>query len=85
VDVYTGVTREERRIEGHISSPPIVSPTGRRSSRTEPPGGLNVWTMDLAGGGRPHRDREGIGWPAWSPDGKTLAVELMRAATLGSA
>jgi Tol biopolymer transport system component len=36
--------------------------------------------MDLAGG--PARliadDAEGVGWPAWSPDGKTFAVELMR-------
>jgi Tol biopolymer transport system component len=81
VDVDTGVTREERRLEGHIASCPIVSPDGKKLvAHGALEGGLNVWAMDLAGG--PARaltgDREGIGWPIWSPDGKTLAVELMR-------
>jgi Tol biopolymer transport system component len=81
VDVHTGVTREERRIEGHISWPPSVSPDGKTLvAHGAHQGALNVWTMDLAGGpARPlTRDPEGIGWPVWSPDGKMLAVELMR-------
>ncbi len=81
VNVDTGVTREERRVEGHIASPPIVSPDGKTLvAHGARQGGLNVWAMDLAGGpARPlTEDREGIGWPTWSPDGRTLAVELMR-------
>ena len=41
---------------------------------------FQVWTADLPGG--PPRqltnDPEGLGWPSWSPDGRTLAVEALR-------
>jgi Tol biopolymer transport system component len=39
-----------------------------------------VWSTDLAGGEarRLTDDAEGIGWPVWSPDGRQVAVEMMR-------
>jgi Tol biopolymer transport system component/DNA-binding winged helix-turn-helix (wHTH) protein len=41
---------------------------------------FQVWTASLPGGSpRPvTSDPEGVGWPAWSPDGSTLAVEALR-------
>jgi Tol biopolymer transport system component/DNA-binding winged helix-turn-helix (wHTH) protein len=43
-------------------------------------GTLNVWTQRLDGGPRRQVtfDQEGIGYPQWSPDGRWLAVEIMR-------
>jgi Tol biopolymer transport system component len=82
VDAETGAAREHRRIESHITMPPLmISPDGQslvgQGARN---GALNVWVMDLAGG--PSRaltnDSEGVGWPAWSPDGTQLVVEVMR-------
>ena len=45
-----------------------------------PGGSTNVWTMPLDGGPRRQItfDKEGIGYPTWSPDGRSIAVELMR-------
>jgi Tol biopolymer transport system component len=41
---------------------------------------LNLWTAPLDGGDARAvtDDREGMGWPVWSPDSRSLAVEMMR-------
>jgi Tol biopolymer transport system component len=41
---------------------------------------LNVWVAPVVGGDPVPvtGDKQGAGWPIWSPDGKTIAVELMR-------
>ena len=60
-----------------------VTRDGRRAAfmRVTPDNGVfQVWTADLPGGEpRPATDDpEGAGWPAWSPDGRLLAVEALR-------
>jgi Tol biopolymer transport system component/DNA-binding winged helix-turn-helix (wHTH) protein len=84
VDLDTGLVREHRRLEPHVTSAPRLSPDGTRlAAHGALRGGIAVWLMDLDGG--PARrltdDREGVGWPVWSPDGESLAVEIMRSGT----
>jgi Tol biopolymer transport system component/DNA-binding winged helix-turn-helix (wHTH) protein len=84
VDLDTGLVREHRRLEPHVTSAPRLSPDGTRlAAHGALRGGINVWLMDLDGGAarRLTHDREGVGWPVWSPDGESLAVELMRSGT----
>ena len=60
-----------------------VSGDGRRVAFMRMPSDedvFQIWTADLPGG-TPRRvtdDPEGMGWPTWSPDGRTLAVEALR-------
>jgi Tol biopolymer transport system component/DNA-binding winged helix-turn-helix (wHTH) protein len=62
---------------------PRVSPDGARAAFMRPSSDddvLQVWTASLPGG-TPRQlthDPEGVGWPVWSPDGRTLAVEALR-------
>jgi len=46
----------------------------------EPSGVMNVWTQPLDGGPRRRvtTDAEAVSYPVWSPDGRTLAVEIKR-------
>jgi Tol biopolymer transport system component len=81
-DVETGDTKEHRPMEEHLFWMPVLSPDGRSlAAHGARQGGLNVFVMDVDGA-RPSRaltdDAEGTGWPSWSPDGATIAVELMR-------
>ena len=41
---------------------------------------MNVWTQPLEGGARSQvtHDAEAVSYPVWSPDGRTLAVEIKR-------
>ena len=61
---------------------PRPSPDGREVAFhvIQPDGVMNVWTQPLDG--RPRRrvtsDAEAISYPIWSPDGKSLAVEIKR-------
>jgi Tol biopolymer transport system component len=43
-------------------------------------GAMNVWTrhVDGTGGRRLTADAEAVSYPAWSPDGRSLAVEIKR-------
>jgi Tol biopolymer transport system component/DNA-binding winged helix-turn-helix (wHTH) protein len=59
-----------------------VSPDGKSIAYWSPDknGGLNVWTQSVDGG-PPRRitsDPEAVNFPAWSPDGRWLAVEIKR-------
>jgi Tol biopolymer transport system component/DNA-binding winged helix-turn-helix (wHTH) protein len=60
-----------------------VSRDGKRvvfMRMTSPEDVFQVWTAELPGG-TPRQlttDPDGMGWPAWSPDGRTLAVEALR-------
>jgi Tol biopolymer transport system component/DNA-binding winged helix-turn-helix (wHTH) protein len=70
----------------HIGSTmPHVSPDGARFAffRLEPDGSSNVWTQSLTGGA-PRQITSGVSasYPAWSPDGRWLAVELERDADM---
>lgn len=61
---------------------PRLSPDGRSVVYNSKSGGvtLNVWRMEMRGG--PPRqltfDRELLGFPSWSPDGGTLAMQVKR-------
>lgn len=46
----------------------------------EPSGGINVWTQSLDGGPRRRvtSEKDAISYPAWSPDGRWLAVQIQR-------
>jgi TolB protein len=62
---------------------PRVSPDGRDLAfwSLEPNGAMNVWIQRMAGDAVRRRvtaDAEAIGYPAWSPDGRWLAVEMKR-------
>jgi Tol biopolymer transport system component/DNA-binding winged helix-turn-helix (wHTH) protein len=69
-----------------VSGADINSPTLSPDSRVvafhavEPSGAINVWTQPLDGGARSQvtRDAEAVSYPVWSPDGRTLAVEIKR-------
>jgi Tol biopolymer transport system component/DNA-binding winged helix-turn-helix (wHTH) protein len=69
-----------------ISSNDIRSPRLSPDSRTiafhviEANGAMNVWTQPLDGGPRSRvtSDVEAISYPVWSPDGRSLAVEVKR-------
>ncbi|MFN8096606.1 MAG: winged helix-turn-helix domain-containing protein [Vicinamibacteria bacterium] len=81
VDVETGVTRRQAVLARHLHWPASISPDGTRVvAHGAVEGPLNVWEMSLSGGEarRLTDDREGAGWPVWSPDGRQLALELMR-------
>jgi Tol biopolymer transport system component/DNA-binding winged helix-turn-helix (wHTH) protein len=59
-----------------------VSPDGRELAYhvIQPDGAMNVFTRPL-GPGEPRQittDREAVSYPAWSPDGRSLAVEIKR-------
>ncbi|MGE3843921.1 MAG: winged helix-turn-helix domain-containing protein [Vicinamibacterales bacterium] len=61
---------------------PRISPDGRDIAywRLEPNGAMNTW-IQAAAGGAPRRltsDPEAANYPAWSPDGRWLAVEIKR-------
>ena len=61
---------------------PRLSPDGREIAywKIEANGSTNIWTQSLDGGS-PHRvtaDAESISYPAWSPDGQWLAVQIKR-------
>ena len=59
-----------------------LSPDGRRIAFhvIDPGGAVNVWTAPLDGGPRRRvtQDAEAVSYPAWSPDGQWLAVEIKR-------
>ena len=61
---------------------PRPSPDGREVAFhvIEPSGVMNVWAQPLAGGPRRRvtSDAEAVSYPAWSPDGRWLAVEIKR-------
>lgn len=58
---------------------PHLSPDGARFAffRLEPDGSTNVWTQSLSGGApRQVTSAVSASYPAWSPDGRWLAIEL---------
>ena len=59
-----------------------LSPDGREIAfhKIQPDGVMNVWIRPLDGGAERQvtRDREAVSYPAWSPDGRWLAVEIKR-------
>jgi len=62
---------------------PRVSPDGRDLAfwAIEPSGAMNVWLQALDGRSAWRRvtgDAEAVAYPAWSPDGRSLAVEMKR-------
>jgi Tol biopolymer transport system component/DNA-binding winged helix-turn-helix (wHTH) protein len=60
---------------------PRLSPDDRQVAfhRVEPGGGTGVWLSTFDGAERKvASDREAVSYPAWSPDGRWLAVELKR-------
>ena len=61
---------------------PRPSPDGQEVAFhvIEPDGKMNVWLQPLEGGPRRRvtADAEAISYPAWSPDGRWLAVEMKR-------
>jgi Tol biopolymer transport system component/DNA-binding winged helix-turn-helix (wHTH) protein len=60
---------------------PRLSPDGRELAFhvIEPNGVMNVWTQPLDGTRvRITSDGEGVSYPAWSPDGRSLAAEIKR-------
>jgi Tol biopolymer transport system component len=61
---------------------PQLSPDGKQIAFhvIDEGGVLNVWTQVLGSGSRKQVtfDAEAISYPAWSPDGRTLAIEIKR-------
>jgi Tol biopolymer transport system component len=61
---------------------PRISPDGRELAFhvIDAAGIMNVWTQPLDGGARRQItfDKEAMSYPAWSTDGKWLAVEIKR-------
>jgi Tol biopolymer transport system component/DNA-binding winged helix-turn-helix (wHTH) protein len=60
---------------------PRLSPDGRELAFhvIEPNGVMNVWTQPLDGlRVKVTADTEAVSYPAWSPDGRSLAVEIKR-------
>jgi Tol biopolymer transport system component/DNA-binding winged helix-turn-helix (wHTH) protein len=81
VDVETGETREHRTLDAPLWWSSRLSPDGKTLLfHGTLNGRLNVWRTDVAGGAERAltNDAEGIGWPVWSPDGRQIAVEVMR-------
>jgi Tol biopolymer transport system component/DNA-binding winged helix-turn-helix (wHTH) protein len=81
------VDSRTRRVEPtSVSGGDIVNPRPSPDGREvafhviEPNGVMNVWTQPLAGGPRRRvtSDAEAVSYPAWSPDGRWLAVEIKR-------
>jgi Tol biopolymer transport system component/DNA-binding winged helix-turn-helix (wHTH) protein len=76
--------REEVLLEtSHRQSSARVTPAGAKVAymrADRPEDVFQVWTATLPGGTprQVTRDPEGIGWPFWSPDGRTLAAEAFR-------
>lgn len=69
--------------EGDVFRYPAVSPDGAMLAFSrDVPGG--TWTVALDGRGLKQVDKDGS-WPAWSPDGKHLAVLTTAAVTRGLA
>lgn len=64
---------------------PRISPDGRSVAywRLEPDGAMNTYVQGIDGSGlvRVTSDAEAINYPAWSPDGEWLAVEIKRSET----
>lgn len=61
---------------------PRISPDGNEIAYwlLEPNGAMNTWTVPVSGGS-PRRitsDAEAANYPAWSPDGQWLAIEVKR-------
>jgi Tol biopolymer transport system component len=62
---------------------PRLSPDGTEIAFNSRGGGptTNVWTLRANGAEPPRQltfDREMAGWPCWSPDGRTIALEVRR-------
>jgi Tol biopolymer transport system component/DNA-binding winged helix-turn-helix (wHTH) protein len=81
-DLRTGEERLLRELGREVMMPRL-SPDGRTVAfNSRQNGGLiNVWTMAAEGDAGPRQltfDREMAGFPAWSPDGRWLAVEIKR-------
>ena len=74
----------ERQLLPKVAGAPFphLSPDGEFLAFTspKPAGALNVWVapLDSRAPRQVTFDREGAGWACWSPDGKFLAVELLR-------
>jgi Tol biopolymer transport system component/DNA-binding winged helix-turn-helix (wHTH) protein len=82
VDPQTRRLAPAGRVEGDMTNA-RVSPDGRELAFhvIESTGVVNVWTRPLDGSGPRRRvtsDAEVMSYPAWSPDGRWLAVEIKR-------
>ena len=69
-------------VSGDDIQSPRPSPDGREVAFhvIEPDGVMNVWVQPIGGGPRRRvtADTEAASYPAWSPDGRWLAVEVKR-------
>jgi Tol biopolymer transport system component/DNA-binding winged helix-turn-helix (wHTH) protein len=82
VDPRTRRLARAGRVEGDMANA-RVSPDGRELAFhvIESTGEVNVWTRPLDGSGPRRRvtsDAEVMSYPAWSPDGRWLTVEIKR-------
>jgi Tol biopolymer transport system component/DNA-binding winged helix-turn-helix (wHTH) protein len=81
IDSQTRRTRQTA-VHGPDVASARPSPDGREVAFhvIEPDGVMNVWVQPLDGGPRRRvtADAEAVSYPAWSPDGRSLAVEIKR-------